>query len=278
MDYLIGSCNLHIEEELINQFWSHLDSVEDSWALSTREFRKAVGDKVIPLGFYGDEACMGLVTDPYNQIYGLFMSVVLFRPTSTRMSRYLLFSVDSHRIHSVEETFFPVLEQITASFNRLSNEGVHGRHFLVSEIRGDQSFLNTSSSMNRGGEVRMCAFAAKRPQDPRISTTAFMSLMMAGTARAVQLSSSFGMSYPTTNCAPWALPYLKTIFVFVAPFYWKNQCWYHTDSHHIWFPFTCLDNLHLSQVVFLLPNFTTFAGFESGCYLQLWPFIGYNWL
>ena len=105
MDYLIGSCNLHIEEELINQFWSHLDSVEDSWALSTREFRKAVGDKVIPLGFYGDEACMGLVTDPYNQIYGLFMSVVLFRPTSTRMSRYLLFSVDSHRIHSVEETF-----------------------------------------------------------------------------------------------------------------------------------------------------------------------------
>ncbi|CAL1169044.1 unnamed protein product [Cladocopium goreaui] len=62
MDYLIGSCNLHIEEELINQFWSHLDSVEDSWALSTREFRKAVGDKVIPLGFYGDEACMGLVT------------------------------------------------------------------------------------------------------------------------------------------------------------------------------------------------------------------------
>ena len=141
MDYLIGSCNLHIEEELINQFWSHLDSVEDSWALSTREFRKAVGDKVIPLGFYGDEACMGLVTDPYNQIYGLFMSVVLFRPTSTRMSRYLLFSVDSHRIHSVEETFFPVLEQITASFNRLSNEGVHGRHFLVSEIRGDQSFF-----------------------------------------------------------------------------------------------------------------------------------------
>lgn len=142
MDYLLGSCQLRIEERLINQFWNHLDSVRDPWALSTKQFRRSVGqEKVIPLGFYGDEACMSLVTDPFNQIYGLFLSVVLFRPKSTRMSRYLLFSVESHRVHSVEETFFPVLEKITASFNKLTLEGLHGKRFLVSEIRGDQSFF-----------------------------------------------------------------------------------------------------------------------------------------
>lgn len=141
MDYLIGSCHLPIDDLLLNKFWSHLDSVQDPWALSTSDFRKAAGANVIPLGFYGDEACIGLVTDPYNQIYGLLMSVVLFRPTSTRMSRFLLCSVDSHRIESAEGTFYPVLEKITESFNRLSSEGVHGRRCLVSEIRGDQAFF-----------------------------------------------------------------------------------------------------------------------------------------
>ncbi|CAK9106700.1 Uncharacterized protein SCF082_LOCUS49697 [Durusdinium trenchii] len=70
MDYLIGSCHLPIDDLLLNKFWSHLDSVQDPWALSTSDFRKAAGANVIPLGFYGDEACIGLVTDPYNQIYG----------------------------------------------------------------------------------------------------------------------------------------------------------------------------------------------------------------
>lgn len=141
MDYLIGSCLLPIDDVLLDQYWNHLDSVHDPWAVSTKDFRRACSKNVVPLGFYGDEACMGLVTDPYNQIYGLFMSVILYRPTSTRMSRYLLFSVDTHRVKSVEETFYPVLKMITESFNRLSEEGVQGRNFLVAEIRGDQAFF-----------------------------------------------------------------------------------------------------------------------------------------
>ena len=141
IDYLIGTCNLPINDSLLDQYWSHLDSVKDPWALSTKPFREAVDKHVIPLGFFGDEACMGLVVDPYSQIYGLFMSVILFRPTSTRMSRFLLWSVDSHRVHSVEGTFFPVLKLICESFNRLTEEGVHGRRFVVSELRGDQVFF-----------------------------------------------------------------------------------------------------------------------------------------
>ncbi len=140
MVYLIGSCQLKISDGALNAYWSHLESVNDLWALSTKEWREAVG-RVWPLGLYGDEACMGLITDPYNQIYGIFMNVILFRPKATRLARYMLMSVESDTIQSVEDTLFPILELIVESFNKLTEEGIEGTRFLVSEIRGDQAFF-----------------------------------------------------------------------------------------------------------------------------------------
>jgi len=141
MEYLMGPCQLKISDASVNQYWSHLESTNDTWALTTKEWREAVGGRVWPLGLYGDEACMGLITDPYNQIYGIFMNVILFRPSATRLSRYLLFAVESDTIESVEQTLYPVLELIIASFNKLTAEGIRGTRFLVSEIRGDQAFF-----------------------------------------------------------------------------------------------------------------------------------------
>lgn len=140
MEYLISSCQLKISDGAINSYWSHLESVNDTWALNTKQWRDAVG-RVWPLGLYGDEACMGLITDPYNQIYGIFMNVILFRPKATRLARYMLMSVESDAIESVENTIFPVLDLIVESFNKLTEEGIQGTRFLVGEIRGDQAFF-----------------------------------------------------------------------------------------------------------------------------------------
>ena len=142
MQYLISDCGLTLEEQLVENYWSHLDSIGDPWAASNREWRTAVGSRnVWPLALYGDEANINLVTDPYNKIFGLVMSVVLFRPTATRLSRFVLFSLDSSCIRSVIDTWYPVLERIVESFNKLTEQGIQGRYFVVSEIRGDQAFF-----------------------------------------------------------------------------------------------------------------------------------------
>lgn len=140
LQYLICDCNLNIDAGLLDQYWSHLDNVGDEWASSTKEYRRTAG-VVWPLGFYGDEAAIGLINAPTNKVYGLFMNVVVFRPASTRMGRFLLFSIESDKVVSAEKTMFPVVDVITASFNKLTEEGIKHIRFLLSEIRGDQVFF-----------------------------------------------------------------------------------------------------------------------------------------
>lgn len=138
--YLICDCGLWLDDDLVSNYWSHLELVKDNLAVATQEFRNAAG-RVWPIGFYGDEAAMGLIHAPTNQIYGLFTNLPLFRPKSTRLSRFLLFSVESENILSMEATLFPVLELITESFNKLIRFGCNGIRFLLTEIRGDQAFF-----------------------------------------------------------------------------------------------------------------------------------------
>lgn len=61
--HLINKCSLKIGNDLTDNYWKHLEAVGDKWACSTTEFRRAHelnGHKVWPLGFYGDEAVLGL--------------------------------------------------------------------------------------------------------------------------------------------------------------------------------------------------------------------------
>lgn len=107
------------------------------------QFRRSVersGGRVMPLGLYGDEAVIGIVNSPYNKIYGLFLNLPLFRAKSTRLSRYLLFSIESEKLVSTTETLYPILEAITQSLNKLAEQGIRNYRFLTTEIRGDQLF------------------------------------------------------------------------------------------------------------------------------------------
>ena len=141
MEYLLNECSLVLSDALVESFWNHLDEVADTWATSTKDFRQAAMKKVWPLGLYGDEAVIGLQNNPYLQMMGLFVSVPLFRPRATRVSRYCMFAIESDRLVSYEATLYPVLERIVQSCNMLTERGVDGRRFLVSELRGDQMFF-----------------------------------------------------------------------------------------------------------------------------------------
>ena len=144
MKYLLVECKFKIDQDLLTNFWMHLETVSDNWAMSTKAFREACGSQEVwPLGLYGDEAVMGLVNAPTSQIFGLYMNAPLYRPKSTRMSRYLLFSVEIDKISSMEKTVFPVLQVITESFNKLTSVGIGNVRFLLSEIRGDQVFFRS---------------------------------------------------------------------------------------------------------------------------------------
>ena len=143
MSYLLKVCKLHLDERLVNDFWNHLTLVSDPWEADARSWREALQKPVWPLGLYGDEAVIGLVNSPFSKILGIYLNAVLYRPKSTRKSRFLMFSIEVDRIISIEETVYPVLAMITESCNRLTKEGIDGTHFLVSEIRGDQLFYKS---------------------------------------------------------------------------------------------------------------------------------------
>lgn len=138
LTYLMKDCGLYLEDEQVLAYWRHMEEVQDSWALSTQEFRAACRDPVWTLGLYGDEACMQINNAPFDKIVGIYLNVPLSRPKSSRLSRFLLCAVENSKTISAEATFFPILRALVDSCNQAAEEGVLGRRFLVSEIRGDQ--------------------------------------------------------------------------------------------------------------------------------------------
>ena len=142
LEYLITECGLLLDDKLVANYWSHLESVKDEVAMATKEFRRiaaaGTGTLCWPLGLHGDEAHIGIINNPSNKVTGVTLNIPLFRPKATRLSRWLLFVVESDRLLSVEETIFPVLAVITESLNHAIEHGVAGRRFILTELRGDQ--------------------------------------------------------------------------------------------------------------------------------------------
>lgn len=141
VEHLVGECQLPLNDQRICQYWAHLESVRDPIALATKSFREHSGLPVIPLCIYGDEAQINLQCNPGCKVFGMNLSFPLWRPTATRLSRFILFNLDSDQISSFTETVWPILERIVESLNTLTSSGVAGRRFILTEIRGDQAFM-----------------------------------------------------------------------------------------------------------------------------------------
>ena len=128
--YLMKS-GLSIPEEHVRRYWAHHRSVGVPWATC----HESAGDH-IPIGLYGDGAKYGESNE--KKVWGIWMNLVLFRPASVRMSRFLLVAID-HELMLGMRTLYPLLDAIVQSLNRMF-DNFHGRRFAVSEIRGDWEF------------------------------------------------------------------------------------------------------------------------------------------
>ena len=134
-------CKLTISNKLCREYWQHLENVQDEVAVFSHQFRSMLDNEAWPLGLHGDEAAIGLVSAPFDKIIGVFLNIPLFRPKSTRLSRWLLFAVENTKVASVQQTLNPVLAKIVESLNFCTENGVLGRRFVVTELRGDQAWF-----------------------------------------------------------------------------------------------------------------------------------------
>lgn len=141
LEFLLTSCELIIPDSVVVEYWRHLEEVNDELAVASANFRSLAGDPVIPVGLHGDEASIGLVNGPHEKIVAFSMSLPLFRPRATRLSRFLLWSVEQQEIWSLEDTIYPMLSAVVDSLNLCAERAVASRRFLVTELRGDQVWI-----------------------------------------------------------------------------------------------------------------------------------------
>lgn len=139
--YLVEKCGLQIPEESCRQYWEHMDSVGEEVAIKSKQFRDLSQNQIWPIGLHGDEATMALQNAPYEKILGVFMNIPIFRPRSTRISRFLLFALETSTMVDVHRSVNPLLERIVVSLNTCTQRGVAGRRYILTEIRGDQVWI-----------------------------------------------------------------------------------------------------------------------------------------
>ena len=117
IEYLFNTAKLTIPREEVRRYWNHHAHFGEKWAQSCDNFDR------IPLGLFGDNARVTTQYGKVVQLIGIFMNLVLWRPGSVRLSRFLLFSIGDHELWG-HHTLQAVYRRITWSLNSLWE----GRH------------------------------------------------------------------------------------------------------------------------------------------------------
>lgn len=141
LEFLMSKCDLQIDEQLCQRYWRRLELHNDEVAVESSQFRRLQDKEVWPLGIHGDEANIGIISQPTSKIIGMTLNIPLYRPKSTRLSRFLMFALESATLVDAVRTVWPLLTMIVASLNRCTEQGILGRKFILTEMRGDQAWF-----------------------------------------------------------------------------------------------------------------------------------------
>ena len=189
LSHLFSDVGLDVSESSVDAYWRHHRAVGSPW-LQTSD----ASNRHIPVGLYGDGAkARQMAFQPAEKVFGLFLSLPLWRPRSIRHSRWLLFSIDEQFLLG-RKTLNCVLKRIVWSLN-IAFFGAHpthgpdgqplnskrageplipsGRGFACTELRGDWSyfkFLVGFKSSWKGGAVQSICFKCRamgKNADPR---------------------------------------------------------------------------------------------------------------
>ena len=113
--YLIEKAGLQIAPDMVREYWNRHAQMGEPWAIGMDTDR-------IPIGIYGDGARVNTTFGSENVI-GLFMNFVLWKPQSVRTSRFLIFAIPEHLLWK-RFTMNAVLRRVTWSINHL----IEGKH------------------------------------------------------------------------------------------------------------------------------------------------------
>lgn len=115
--YLFSELQISISEEEVHRYWIHAASTEQPFAIHSP------GDaSTIPLGFYVDAAKLSTI---YKQekIVCLWINLPLYRPKSTRSSRWMVFSIMADQLYG-HHTMDRVLKHVVWSLQILFHNEV----------------------------------------------------------------------------------------------------------------------------------------------------------
>lgn len=135
--YLFSKAGMHMDPGIVKSFWQRKRAAGETWAT-----RSPAGEHHIPIALYGDGAALYSNRPTGNvKMLGLFLSFPLWRCYSTRCSRFCIFCIEEHKLWGCD-TLDRVLQRVVYSCNVLFDDSAGlGRHFTVTEIRGDWQFF-----------------------------------------------------------------------------------------------------------------------------------------
>ena len=158
LHFLMDEAEINIPEDRLRHFWQTSKDNGEIWA---QEVQPHEMDTLVPIGLYGDSARVD-TRHGHENVLGLFLNLVLWRPQAVRWSRFLIFAIAEERLTSA--TIPTILRRMTwsanhAFFGRFPTEGHLGQNlsgaalkkagqawtsrslkFQVTELRGDWSY------------------------------------------------------------------------------------------------------------------------------------------
>ena len=135
--YLFDTVGIRIPQSALAKYWTHCKEFMP-WAQD-----EALDGSHVPITIYGDTARYGTGFDQ-SKVTGCFMSLVLWRPKSTRMSQFLLWNLEGERSlgwKSHNPLYLAVVKSLNAAFDGFSLGGARLSHrFCVTQIKGDWEY------------------------------------------------------------------------------------------------------------------------------------------
>lgn len=143
LTYLFQNLAMDIPTAAIKKFWDH------AWEFDCPYKHLSVDRTHVPIALYGDSA---RYSPDGRKMIAVFMSVVLWVPRVSRMSRWLLFTVENDLClgpQTLNPLFRVIVENLISCYQDGITVGDTRLHFATTELRGDWEWHAYTFSMMR---------------------------------------------------------------------------------------------------------------------------------
>ena len=160
LEHLFGPLGMEIPHEAVAKYWLHSQTHDCPW-----KHVSPCGNH-IPLGLYGDAAKFAPTGE---KIIAYFLNIILWTPKSSRMSRWLLFTLEND-VCLWPQSLYPLFRVIVTSLLRCYNGlQIKGQRmcFAVCEMRGDWEWHVQSLDLQRNWRMHTFCWrcdVSKKPE------------------------------------------------------------------------------------------------------------------